>query len=109
MAENSNATKKYLEIEDCYSIAYNYDRNKESHMMKNSEWRAMAYLTHSQYERKGARVSSTGNIYGMQAIAPFMLRGGRFDFESGSSIFYMGGTGETNYPDCSYRVVLSGF
>ena len=36
---------------DSYTVAMNYDREKESHMMKNSEWGAVAYLTHSQYGR----------------------------------------------------------
>ena len=39
-----------------YTYAYNYNRNKESHLMKNSEWGAVAYLTHSQYGRNGHEV-----------------------------------------------------
>ncbi|MCL2860277.1 MAG: hypothetical protein FWF46_06990 [Oscillospiraceae bacterium] len=40
-----------------YTIAYDYDRDLESHMIKNSEWGAVAYLTHSQYGRNGTEVS----------------------------------------------------
>lgn len=45
-----------ISVGDCYTTAYNYDRNKESHMMKNSEWGAVAYLTHSQYGRNGHEI-----------------------------------------------------
>lgn len=79
-------------LSDYYTIAYNYDRNKESHLMKNSEWGAVVYLTHSQYGRNGHRVSannsasyitgtsgyntsSTGNIYGI-----FDLVGGAYEY-----------------------------
>ena len=69
-----------------YTNAYEYDREKESHLMKNSEWGAVAYLTHSQYGRNGNEVSinnsssfitksggdvasSTGNIYGIYDLS----------------------------------------
>ena len=45
-----------ITIGDSYTTAYNYDRSKESHMMKNSEWGAVAYLTHSQYGRNGHEI-----------------------------------------------------
>ena len=44
-------------IGDMYDIAYNYDRNKESHLMKNSEWGVVAYLTESKYGKNGTVVS----------------------------------------------------
>ena len=46
-----------------YNFAYNYDRNKESHLMKNSEWGAVAYLTESKYGRNGTAVSKNGMYY----------------------------------------------
>ncbi len=89
-------------IFEYYEKSYKYDRSKESHLMKNSEWGAVAYLTQSQYGRngheidinnsgsyitgngggstnagftsgitnaynttKGAKASTTGNIYGI--------------------------------------------
>jgi len=44
-----------------YTAAKNYDRLKESHMMKNSEWGAVAYLTHSQYGRNGNTVDKNNS------------------------------------------------
>ena len=42
----------------------NYDRNKESHLMKNSEWGAVAYLTESKYGRNGTAVTrNTSSSY----------------------------------------------
>ncbi len=46
-----------LEIGNMYTKGYDYDREKESHMMKNSEWGAVAYLTDSKYGRNGTAVS----------------------------------------------------
>ncbi len=45
-----------ITIGESYTTAYNYDRSKESHLMKNSEWGAVAYLTHSQYGRNGHEI-----------------------------------------------------
>ena len=44
-------------IGDMYDLGYAYDREKESHLMKNSEWGAVAYLTESKYGRNGTAVS----------------------------------------------------
>ena len=46
-----------ITIGNIYTNGYNYDREKESHMMKNSEWGAMAYLTDSKYGRNGTTVT----------------------------------------------------
>ena len=32
-----------------FNLGYNYNRNLDSHMMKNTEWGAVAYLSHSIY------------------------------------------------------------
>ncbi len=45
-----------INIGNVYTNSYNYDRYKESHLMKNSEWGATAYLTHSQYGRNGNEI-----------------------------------------------------
>ncbi len=45
-----------ITVGDSYTVAMNYDRSKESHMMKNSEWGAVAYLTQSQYGRNGHEI-----------------------------------------------------
>ncbi len=88
---------RMITIGDCYTNAYNYDRDKESHLMKNSEWGAVSYLTHSQYGRNGHgisinksssyitegetdgedanKASSTGNKFGV-----FDLSGGAYEY-----------------------------
>ena len=52
-----------ITIGNCYTNAYNYERTKESHLMKNSEWGAVAYLTHSQYGRNGHEIDRNNNLY----------------------------------------------
>ncbi len=47
----------YIVIGNSYVNSYKYDRAKESHLMKKSEWGAVVYLTHSQYGRNGNEVS----------------------------------------------------
>ena len=79
-------------IGDMYTYARAYSDNLNSHMLKNSEWGAVAYLTHSQYGRYGVEVtindntegnyltaegdievnasqSSTGNVYGIYDLS----------------------------------------
>ncbi len=36
-------------VKNMFLSAFNYDRTLESHMMKNTEWGAVAYLSHSVY------------------------------------------------------------
>ena len=82
-----------------YSLAYSTDL--ESHMLKNSEWGAVAYLTESKYGRNGTEIgmndqlitgggadnayatenqlqSTTGNVYGI-----YDMRGGAYEFVAG--------------------------
>ena len=40
--------------------SYNYDRDLDSHMMKNTEWGAVAYLSHSKYG-KNAEININNN------------------------------------------------
>ncbi len=51
------ASWRSINIGNCYTTSYNYDRGKESHLMKNSEWGAVAYLTQSQYGRNGHEIN----------------------------------------------------
>jgi len=44
-------------IGDMYSNALNFSTANKSHMLKNSEWGAMAYLTESKYGRNGTPVT----------------------------------------------------
>ncbi len=50
-----------LQAGNCYVNSYNYDRTKESHLVKNSEWGATAYLAHSQYGRNGYELDVNNN------------------------------------------------
>lgn len=36
-------------VSNFFTSSYNYERNLDSHMMKNTEWGAVAYLSHSRY------------------------------------------------------------
>ena len=38
-----------ITVKNIFETSYNYQRNLDSHMMKNSEWGAVAYLSHSRY------------------------------------------------------------
>ena len=38
-----------LNVKTIFETAYNYARAMDSHMMKNTEWGAVAYLSHSKY------------------------------------------------------------
>ena len=38
-----------ISIGNCYFNAFNYNRNKDSHLLKESEWGAVAYLSYSKY------------------------------------------------------------
>ena len=38
-----------IQIANAFTVSYNYQRELESHMMKNTEWGAVAYLSHSIY------------------------------------------------------------
>ena len=40
-----------IQVANAFYTAYEYKRELESHMMKNSEWGAVAYLTQSKYGR----------------------------------------------------------
>ena len=44
-------------IGDMYTYSQNYASNLQSHMLKNSEWGAVAYLTESAYGRNGTEVT----------------------------------------------------
>ncbi len=83
-----------IKVGDCYTKAYNYDRNKESHLMKNSEWGAVAYLAHSQYGRNGTFVGNAGNSYvtgtGGAKASTTGNKSGIFDLAAGRGEFVAG-------------------
>ena len=43
------ASLKNQTVKSMFEAAYNYQRGNDSHMMKNTEWGAVAYLSHSKY------------------------------------------------------------
>ena len=47
-------------VKTMFNLAYNYNRNLDSHMMKNTEWGAVTYLTYSKYG-KNSRVRINNN------------------------------------------------
>ncbi len=53
-----------IDIGDMYSYSLSFDSTKGSHLMKNSEWGAVAYLAHSEYGRNGVEVTiNTSSSY----------------------------------------------
>ena len=42
---------RYIDIGNIYANSLNYNKRANSHMIKNSEWGAVAYLTYSKYGR----------------------------------------------------------
>ena len=52
---------RYCTIGNMYTSAKAYATNLNSHMLKNSEWGAVAYLTESKYGRDGEEVTINDN------------------------------------------------
>ena len=52
---------RYIQIGNMYTVSQNYAPDLKSHMLKNSEWGAVAYLTESEYGRNGEEVSINNN------------------------------------------------
>ena len=121
-------------IGDMYTYAQGYNTTLNSHMMKNSEWGAVAYLTESKYGRNGTEVttnnngttfytgggsgteyvsntnqSSTGNIYGI-----YDLSGNAYEYVAG---YYNGNDADLDYgnsfagankPSDAYSTIYTG-
>ena len=90
---------KRIPIETCFINSYNMNEDLNSHLMRNSEWGAVAYLAQSKYGRNGVEVgmnlssgyytggvsgatahtnvgqSTTGNCYGV-----FDMNGGAWEY-----------------------------
>ena len=58
-----------IQVANAFYTSYNYKRNLDSHMMKNTEWGAVAYLQHSKYgSSTGVRINNnSGLLTGYQA------------------------------------------
>ena len=52
-----------ITINDMYQNAIDYNPDMNSHMMKNSEWGAVAYLAHSKYGRNGSELTVANSNY----------------------------------------------
>ena len=52
---------RYCSIGNAYTNARSYSEDLNSHMLKNSEWGAVAYLTESKYGRNGTEITKNGN------------------------------------------------
>ena len=106
---------RYCTIGNQYTSAKSYSTSLNSHMLKNSEWGAVAYLTESKYGRNGTEVemndenyitamesitntkqSSTGNVTGI-----YDLNGGAYErvaaYYSGSSSLLDGSSLVSDY------------
>ena len=66
VSKPNNYSWNYINISNCFDNSLNYSTlqltGSNSHLMKNSEWGAIAYLTHSQYGRNGHEIGM--NTYG---------------------------------------------
>ena len=111
---------RYIRIGNMYDNAKYYSTDLESHMLKNSEWGAIAYLTESKYGRNGTEIgfsddgyitgggennayattnqdqSTTGNVYGI-----YDMRGGAYEYVAsyytgGNSTYLNNGSSFTN-------------
>ena len=49
-----------ITVKNIFETSYNYQRELDSHMMKNTEWGAVAYLSHSLYG-KGLEININNN------------------------------------------------
>ena len=50
------ASWRYIEIGKIYDVCKNYNKTLNSHMMKNDEWGAVAYLSKSKYGKENEEV-----------------------------------------------------
>ncbi len=81
-----------INVSNAFYTSYNYKRELESHMMKNTEWGAVAYLTQSKYGRcngstcEEVRINNNSNyITGYSAkSAPTVGYGAYNDLENTS-------------------------
>ena len=61
----------YISIDTAYSNAKSYNEDNQSHLIKNSEWGAVAYLAHSQYGRNSHSVGMNTYIHGIIGFSKF--------------------------------------
>ena len=61
----------YISISNAYSNSKYYDRANQSHLIKNSEWGAVAYLAHSQFGRNTNKVSLNSYCYSSKGFSKY--------------------------------------
>ena len=54
---------RYITIEKIYTVCKNYNSTLNSHMMKNDEWGAVAYLSKSKYGKNGEVTINDNSSY----------------------------------------------
>ena len=81
---------RYFNIGNMYNNCLNYNRKANSHLIKNSEWGAVAYLTQSKYGRNKQEVTTnnsssciTGNAGNIVDDAPAEGVTNAYDTEKG--------------------------
>ena len=53
---------RYIQVAKAYTVGRHYEEGLNSHMMKNSEWGAVAYLHHSKYgSHKNIRINNNSD------------------------------------------------
>ncbi len=52
-----------IQVANAFYSSYNYQRNLDSHMMKNTEWGAVAYLQHSAYGSSTSVRLNNSSVY----------------------------------------------
>ena len=55
------ASWRYIQIGNMYTVCLNYNKTLNSHMMKNDEWGAVAYLSKSKYGKQNEEVTINSN------------------------------------------------
>lgn len=64
VSKPSVSSWRNISIGNCYYNSYNYNREYESHLIKNSEWGAVSYLSYSIYGTNSFKMSTnTTNTY----------------------------------------------
>lgn len=61
VSKPSVSSWRNINIKNCYLNSYNYDRTRDSHLIKNSEWGAIAYLSYSKYGTNSRNITVNTN------------------------------------------------
>lgn len=62
VSKPSKSSWRNLTVGKAYYNAFQFDRNRESHLVKNSEWGAIAYLAYSKYGRDTYRLDENKSL-----------------------------------------------